>query len=138
MIFAGYFIARLKILLFLKTKINNQTLRKSGGSVALIFKSEREVLFEHLFHSAVHYGQGVYGILPFIFGAVYRLFHESALFKAGIVMDGEIILEQEATVADISHLADEPELLAYRVDGNASEILYRINKRFSLVFWREH
>ena len=124
--------------MFLKTKINNQTLRKSGGSVALIFRSEREVLFEHLFHSAVHYCQGVYRILFFIFGAVYRLFHESALFKAGIVMDGKIILEQEAAVADISHLADEPELLAYRVDGNASEMLYRINKRFSLVFWREH
>lgn len=109
---------------------NNQTLRKSGGSVALFFRSECEVLFEHLFHSAVHYCQGVYGILPFVFGAVYRLFHESALFKAGIVMDGKIILEQEAAVADISHLADEPELLAYRVDGNASEIPYRIDKCF--------
>lgn len=53
-------------------------------------------------------------------------------------MDGKIILEQEAAVADISHLADEPELLAYRVDGNASEIPYRIDKCFSLVFWREH
>ena len=96
----------------------------SGDCCFLFFKSECEVLFEHLFHSAVHYCQGVYRILFFIFGAIYRLFHESALLKAGIVMDGEIILEQEAAVADISHLADESELLAYRVDGNASEIPY--------------
>ena len=53
-------------------------------------------------------------------------------------MDGEIILEQEAAVADISHLADKSELLAYRVNGNASEFLYRIDKCFSLIFGRKH
>ena len=54
------------------------------------------------------------------------------------MLDGKIILEQEASVADISHLADKSEFLAYRVNGNAPEALYRLNKRFSLVLGREY
>ena len=108
------------------------------GSVLLYHKLKRKVFFEHLLHSAVHYAQGIYRSLLFVLGSVYRLFHKSALFKAGIVMNREIVLEQEAAVADISHFTYKAEFLTYCINGNAPEALYRLNKRFSLVLGREH
>ena len=77
-------------------------------------------------------------ICLFFFAAAEVLLKQSAFLAADFVVNGEVILEQEAAVTYKTHFAYQPEFLADGIDCYAPERPYGVQYRLSFVRGRKY
>ena len=96
--------------------------------------SEGEILLPHPGHPAVKDAEGSPGFGLLLRRAGDGLLHQPVFLRAGFVVQGEVVFQQEAAAAHQAHFAHQTEFRADGVHRHGTEIPDGVDEGLTVVF----